>query len=111
MVRCAFCSTDELLPFNCSYCNQKFCREHHLPEKHNCRHLTKEKWRDRKRKAEKLRVERQPYKQVYEVPGVMEAIERKHVRKGEGFFDVDEKVIAAAILALIIVAGVVSRFI
>lgn len=112
MVRCAFCSANELLPFKCRYCNQKFCREHYLPEKHDCRYLTKERWRDRKKKAERLRVERAPYKKAYEVPGVLEAIERKSPkRKEEGFVDVDEKLIAAAILLLIIVAGIVSRFI
>jgi len=34
--RCAFCGKDELLPFQCPFCNMHFCMEHRLPENHNC---------------------------------------------------------------------------
>lgn len=36
MTKCAFCGTEELLPFRCRYCGQPFCSEHRLPESHNC---------------------------------------------------------------------------
>ncbi len=35
-MRCAVCGRDELLPFTCAYCGERFCAEHRLPEKHNC---------------------------------------------------------------------------
>lgn len=37
MVNCKFCGTSlEYLPFRCKYCGGDFCKEHRLPEKHNC---------------------------------------------------------------------------
>ncbi|MFW9778736.1 MAG: AN1-type zinc finger domain-containing protein [Candidatus Heimdallarchaeota archaeon] len=36
---CTFCGTSALMGFTCSYCNDYFCAEHRLPEKHGCRGL------------------------------------------------------------------------
>ncbi|MFQ5800634.1 MAG: hypothetical protein ACE5HH_02795, partial [Candidatus Hydrothermarchaeales archaeon] len=54
------------------------------------------------------------YKKAYEVPGVTEVIERTRKSRRKisepGHFDVNEKLIAAAILVLILILGVLSRF-
>jgi len=33
---CAYCGEKQDLPFECSYCKDKFCAEHRLPEAHRC---------------------------------------------------------------------------
>ena len=33
---CAYCGEKQDLPFECSYCKDKFCAEHRLPEDHRC---------------------------------------------------------------------------
>ncbi len=33
---CRFCGKSALMGFTCSYCNEYFCSDHRLPEKHNC---------------------------------------------------------------------------
>ena len=33
---CAYCGEKQDLPFQCNYCNDKFCAEHRLPEDHRC---------------------------------------------------------------------------
>lgn len=33
---CDYCGNKELMGFTCSYCNNYFCAEHRLPEKHDC---------------------------------------------------------------------------
>ena len=39
-IKCKFCNSKiERIPFKCGYCNQTFCSEHRLPEKHNCETL------------------------------------------------------------------------
>lgn len=35
-IGCTICNKKELLPYDCKYCNKKFCSEHRLPEKHSC---------------------------------------------------------------------------
>jgi hypothetical protein len=102
------------MPFTCRYCGEKFCRDHHLPEKHECEGLSKEKWLSKKREErERLRAERLPYKKAYEVPGVLEVIQRagksEEREASPGHFDVDEKIVAAVILLLILILGVLSR--
>jgi len=37
---CEYCKKEiESLPFKCSFCSQKFCKDHRLPEKHDCESL------------------------------------------------------------------------
>jgi membrane associated rhomboid family serine protease len=37
LAKCSFCEEGvEYLPFGCSYCGNKFCKKHRLPENHNC---------------------------------------------------------------------------
>lgn len=37
MAKCSFCEeSGEYLPFSCSFCGNKFCKTHRLPENHNC---------------------------------------------------------------------------
>jgi hypothetical protein len=105
---------------SCSYCNKKFCRSHHLPEKHGCKGLTKEKWQSKKfaerKKAKSWSPNPSPQtrKKGYEIPGVMEVIERAkgkgRKQSDPGYFDLDEKHIAAAILIIIFILGILSRF-
>ena len=33
---CSHCGTSTLMGFTCSYCDDYFCSEHRLPEKHGC---------------------------------------------------------------------------
>jgi len=33
---CYYCGAETDLPFECNYCNDKFCAEHRLPENHRC---------------------------------------------------------------------------
>ncbi|MFX0050874.1 MAG: AN1-type zinc finger domain-containing protein [Candidatus Hodarchaeota archaeon] len=33
---CHFCGESALMGFTCSYCNEYYCPEHRLPEKHDC---------------------------------------------------------------------------
>lgn len=33
---CAYCGETQDLPFQCNYCNDRFCAEHRLPEDHRC---------------------------------------------------------------------------
>jgi hypothetical protein len=120
MATCSYCSNEELLPFTCSYCNEKFCRRHHLPEKHSCKGLTKAKWQSKKF-AEKTSGRSwssgpspPTRKKGYEIPGVMEVIERATGKRKKplepGYFDIDEKLIVASILILILILGIISRF-
>jgi hypothetical protein len=36
---CNYCDESSLLGFTCSYCNNFYCENHRLPEKHNCKGL------------------------------------------------------------------------
>jgi len=36
MDTCYYCGAETDLPFECNYCNDKFCAEHRLPENHRC---------------------------------------------------------------------------
>ncbi len=36
MDACYYCGAETDLPFECNYCNDKFCPEHRLPETHRC---------------------------------------------------------------------------
>lgn len=36
MAMCEFCGTKTPMPFTCSYCGQKVCEDHRLPENHKC---------------------------------------------------------------------------
>ena len=38
---CEYCGKKELMGFTCSYCDNYFCVEHRLPEKHKCTGLRK----------------------------------------------------------------------
>ena len=38
-MRCELCSTDEMIPFKCRYCEGSFCSIHRLPPNHNCAFL------------------------------------------------------------------------
>jgi len=38
MSKCAFCRKEEILPFECPFCGNKFCIIHRLPENHSCNH-------------------------------------------------------------------------
>ncbi|RMF90076.1 MAG: hypothetical protein D6733_04790 [Methanobacteriota archaeon] len=109
MARCAYCSKEELLPFTCSYCGEAFCGDHRLPEKHGCRGFSRERWLSR----QGARSTQPPlYKAAYEVPGVMEIERFGGERDGEApasHFDVDEKLVAALILLLILLLGIISR--
>jgi hypothetical protein len=111
MARCSYCSGEELLPFNCNYCDKKFCRAHHLPEKHECAGLTKERIKSRRQWSVDRR--KSTHAQALEIPGVVEVIERAWEKKkfGATGFDVNEKTIVILILLLIIVLGLVSRII
>jgi len=33
---CVYCGETQDLPFKCSYCKDRFCAEHRLPEDHRC---------------------------------------------------------------------------
>jgi hypothetical protein len=109
-----------LLPFTCNYCQEKFCRKHYLPEKHLCAGLTIEKLKS-KRYGEVPRgrvwspkPKSPSFKKAYKIPGVSEIIEkapkRRITRSAPGHVDIDEKLIATAILFLIIFLGLLSRF-
>jgi len=36
MTKCSYCGAQELMPFTCKFCGEKFCRNHRLPENHEC---------------------------------------------------------------------------
>jgi hypothetical protein len=57
--RCDFCGKEEYLPFECRYCNGKFCSEHRLPEAHECEGIrTGEYWNVpvKVKKGERVRI-------------------------------------------------------
>jgi hypothetical protein len=120
MARCSFCSGDELLPFKCNYCSKKFCRNHQLPEKHECRELTPEKlkikreaWNPEQKKTTS-KIKPSNYKKAYEIPGVIEAIAPRSRKKGSSpgteIYDVNEKILVAIILLIILFLGLLSKF-
>ncbi|KRX10449.1 hypothetical protein PPERSA_08751 [Pseudocohnilembus persalinus] len=41
--KCAFkeCNQLDFLPFDCRYCQQKFCQNHRQPDQHNCEKIEK----------------------------------------------------------------------
>ena len=41
--KCSLCSKEVFMPFVCSYCLERFCPEHRLPESHNCPRIAKVK--------------------------------------------------------------------
>ena len=41
--KCSLCSKEVFMPFVCSYCLERFCPEHRLPENHNCPRIAKVK--------------------------------------------------------------------
>ncbi len=45
---CVFCLKIEELPFTCKFCGGDYCKDHHLPENHNC--LGLEKWKKDRQK-------------------------------------------------------------
>lgn len=36
MGKCSICDENEVMPFHCKFCGMVFCRNHRLPENHNC---------------------------------------------------------------------------
>jgi len=64
-VECIYCGKEVSLPFKCPFCNQYFCVEHRLPEKHAC----PEFWRARApRREAPIIVEGEPERIPYEYP-------------------------------------------
>ena len=120
MAKCSYCQEDELLPFTCRYCSDRFCRLHHLPERHECKGLAQEKLLKRRqiRPLSRSQAASPPtiYKRAYEIPGVMEVPkkrmtpERAREQEKSKTIEVNERLVAAAILALILVLGAMSRF-
>lgn len=43
--RCEVCGTEVDMPFDCKFCEGRYCGEHRLPEKHECRGLVSHKER------------------------------------------------------------------
>lgn len=39
MGECSYCGSKEPMPFRCKFCGGVFCRDHRLPENHNCHGL------------------------------------------------------------------------
>lgn len=39
MAICEFCGVTITMPYTCSYCNQRLCGDHKLPENHKCIYL------------------------------------------------------------------------
>lgn len=39
MPKCAFCGKEVPFPFQCNYCDEHFCPEHRLPERHSCNNI------------------------------------------------------------------------
>jgi len=120
MAKCSICAEEELLPFTCSYCSETFCRKHHLPEKHGCTGLTKERWQRRKFSEKPMRGRiwtPTPQKQgtMRSINGAKQFIEkrirkRKTVSHQPGYYEISEKQIAAVILILILILGAIARF-
>ncbi len=52
MTTCHYCGDQEVMPFTCKFCGERFCREHRLPESHECIGLQKFK-EERGREPEK----------------------------------------------------------
>jgi predicted nucleic acid binding AN1-type Zn finger protein len=53
MIKCQLCKKETETIFTCSYCEQKFCPEHRLPENHRCPSMpTSKQWRDRDKALE-----------------------------------------------------------
>jgi hypothetical protein len=90
-----------------------------LPEKHGCKGVTREKLSSKRffekplQRSGSIKPDQPEYKKAYEIPGVMEVIKGKANWSGteseKTHFDVDEKLIAATILLLILIIGVISR--
>jgi len=109
MTKCSYCSAEELLPFTCRYCGDKFCREHHLPEKHECTGLSQAGPAKRRAGGHERTVK---YQRAYEIPGVMEVLVRPRQSREKaraGYFEVDEKLVAAGMLILILLLGLLAR--
>lgn len=41
MTICSYCGEQEVMPFTCKFCGERFCAEHRLPENHGCVGLQK----------------------------------------------------------------------
>jgi|GEM_PF-6543899 len=122
MAKCSICAEEEILPFTCSYCQGKFCRKHHLPEKHGCTGLTKNKWQPKKFVEKPLRGRAWTPTHTHQTKGKISGIhragrlvekfggKRKTRSHQPGYIEISEKQIAAAILLLILILGALSRF-
>lgn len=36
MMTCRYCGNQEVMPFTCKFCGERFCADHRLPENHGC---------------------------------------------------------------------------
>lgn len=62
MTTCFYCGDQEIMPFTCKFCGERFCREHRLPENHGCIGLQKFK-EERGKEPEKWIYE--PFQEKY----------------------------------------------
>lgn len=90
-----------------------------MPEKHGCEGVTRKKLSSKRffeksfQRSGSFKPDQTDYKKAYEIPGVMEVIKGKakwrETESEKTHFDVDEKLIAATILLLILIIGVISK--
>ncbi len=62
MTICSYCGDQEVMPFTCKFCGERFCADHRLPENHECIGLQKFK-ETRGREPEKWIYE--PFQEKY----------------------------------------------
>ena len=62
MGKCSYCGSNEPMPFRCKFCSELFCRDHRLPENHDCHGLETFK-KERGKESEKWIYE--PFKTKY----------------------------------------------
>lgn len=56
MALCTLCGKQEVMPFTCKFCGNKYCADHRLPENHEC--LGLERFKEERSK--------EPEKWIYE---------------------------------------------
>lgn len=106
MTVCYFCNQKVELPYQCNYCGEMFCSEHHLPEKHECKELGPRNW-DTYRKEQIKRAEplRQPVPgaaDVGKMPGLLPSKRRRKLRGHSRVRRVAKWVVGCAILIAVV---------
>jgi len=100
--RCQICGTDVLYPFECNYCDGKFCVDHRLPETHSCQGLPR--WPPFWYQKNRLIADNIGKKSTAQSVGYSEPPQARHLKGGQKTHP------KAAILTVLLVSSVLGIY-